>query len=396
MGAFESLHHRDYLRLWLGAFVSNAGTWGQSVAVSWYVFELTDSAFWVGAVNFVSFIPLAMAPLGGLVADRMNRRRLLMITQLVMMAEAVLLATLTQLDLAPLPVLLVLTFSVGAAFAFTGPAWQAMVPALVPPESMVNAIALNSAQFSMARVVGPAIAGPVVATVGPVPIFWANAVSFAAVLWALATIRPREQTRGAVGRAMADLRAGIRYAFGHRMIRRALGSLSVLTFFGGPVIALLPLYAARVYGHGAGAYGALYAAMALGSVLGALLLGRRGRAGPNAIAGALVASGLALVATATLRTFAGGLASMFAFGAAYLYGVSGTNSAIQKTVDDAYRGRVLSLFMVTFGGFFPIGSLLAGAVASAVGPALTTAGGAAVCIAWGLWLLIRHPEGADA
>ena len=389
MGAFASLQHREYRRLWIGAILSNTGTWMQSVALSWFVLELTGSPFWVGAITFFSFIGLALAPLGGGVADRVDRRKLIVVTQSIMMLDTILLAVLVSTGRANLVAISVLTFIVGAAWGFNGPAWQAFVPSLVPRESMVNAIALNSAQFSMARVIGPATAGFLVAALGAAPVFWINAGSYVAVLIALSVVRSRpvpERASGATGLGLAD---GIRYAWRHPQIRPMLLSIGVLSLFGGPVSALLPVYAREVFERGAGAYGALFAAMGTGSVVGALILGRRGRVSRRAIGAALAAAGLSLAAFAVVPVFAAGLLSIGAFGLAYLFGVSATNSAIQMVVEEQYRGRVLSLFMVAFGGLFPLGSLAAGGVAEAIGPGPTTLIGAAACAAWGLGLVWR-------
>src|SRR5437867_5291798 len=161
----------------------------QSVALAWFVFLITRSAFWVSFVTFANFIPTVLSPIGGVYTDRLDRRRILMATQSFMMVDAALLALLAWLHHATLFAVMALTVGQGVAFAFNGPTWQAFVPSLVPPEAMVNAIALNSAQFSLARVVGPAIGGALIVTAGPALVFGINAVSFVAVLIALALIR---------------------------------------------------------------------------------------------------------------------------------------------------------------------------------------------------------------
>ncbi len=166
MGSFDSLRYRDYRLLWIGAVLSNSGTWMANVAVAWYVLELTRSAFWVSFVTFISFLPTVLSPIGGVYTDRFDRKRILLYAQAFMMVDAVALTLLAWTGRASLFPVMALIFGQGIGFALNGPAWMALVPSLVPPEAMVNAIALNSAQFNLARVIGPAIAGPLIAARG--------------------------------------------------------------------------------------------------------------------------------------------------------------------------------------------------------------------------------------
>jgi MFS family permease len=387
LGSFDSLRYRDYRLLWSGAILSNVGTWMQFVALSWYVFELTHSAFWVSFITFLNFVPNVFSPIGGVLTDRVDRKRILFFTQTFMMIDAAVLAILVVTGVATLPAVGVLTFGQGLAFAFNGPAWQSYIPSLVPPEAMVNAIALNSAQFSLARVIGPAIGGALIIASGPGLVFGINAVSFVTVLLAMAMIRSRPR-QPLAHRTLRDLLAGgIRYTWRQRRIRIMIATIAVQSFFGAPVTALLPIYAADVYGRGATGYGALAAAIGVGSVLGALLLGRLGtRSSPGAVAGSMVALGVALVAFASVPSFGAGLGLLVVYGAAYLFGISGTNSDIQLQVDESVRGRVLSIYMLAFGAFYPVGSLVAGVAAQTFGAPATTIVGAGVCLAWGLRL----------
>lgn len=389
MATFESLRYRDFRLLWTGATFSNVGTWMQNVALSWYVLVLTGSPFWVGAVTFATFIPMVLAPLGGITADRLDRRKVLLATQCFLMLDAAALAALAQTGHATLWAVLTLTLGVGVAYALNAPTWHAFVANLVPRHALVNAVALNSAQFSVARVVGPAIAGTLIAAAGLTVVFWINAASFVAVLVALFRIRPRAvpATRGAT--PAARLATGVRYAWGDPTVRAMILSIGVFSFFGAPISALLPVYARDVFHRGPGAFGSLAAAMGLGAVIGALALGRLGRASQPIIGGALVVLGAALTAFAGAPVYGAGLALMVVVGSAYLFAVSGINSAIQTTVDDGVRGRVMSLFMLAFGALFPLGSLAAGAVADRVGVVLPTVASAAACGLWGLGLVQR-------
>ncbi|HWC33000.1 MAG TPA: MFS transporter, partial [Actinomycetota bacterium] len=291
--AFHSLRFRDYRLLWAGAVISNTGTWMQNVALSWYVFTLTRSAFWVGAVAFASFFPMWLSPLGGVLADRFDRRRILLATQSVMMIAATALAVLVGTGRATLAPVMGLTLLGGFAFSIDAPTRQAFFPSLVPRDAMVNAIALNSAQFSLARVIGPAIAGTMIAAFGVAPVFWINAVSFLAVLAALTTVRERPRTME--GEAPAQgLRAGLAYAWRHPVIRVLIASIAVLSVFAGPISALLPVFADEVFRRGPTGLGALAAAMGAGSVLGAIVLGRIGRVRPRMVAAGVALAGGAL------------------------------------------------------------------------------------------------------
>lgn len=394
MGSFESLRYRNFRLLWTGAFLSNIGTWMQSIALAWYVFLLTHSAFWVSFVTFVNFVPTVLSPIGGVYTDRLDRKRILFATQTFMMADAAVLAVLAWLHHATLFAVMALTFGQGLAFALNGPTWQAFVPSLVPPEGMVNAIALNSAQFSLARVIGPAIAGAIIAASshGAALVFGINAISFLTVIGALGLMRTPPFRPAERRRVSEQLRSGIAYTFEHRRIRAMIVGIAVISFFAAPASSLLPLFAADVYGRGAGSYGSLAAALGVGSVAGALLLGRLGnRIGKRIIAVAMASVGSALLVFGSTAAYPVGLAMMFLFGVAYLLVVSGTNSDIQLAVEDDMRGRVIGIWVVAFGVAYPLGSLLAGALASRWGPQATTIMGAAVCMAWGLGMLRWGP-----
>lgn len=387
MGSFDSLRYRDYRLMWIGAILSNVGTWMAAVALSWYVFVLTRSPFWVSFVTFINFLPTVFSPIGGAFTDRFDRRRILMFAQAFMMADAAALAVLAWLDQANLFAVMALTFGQGLGFAINAPAWMAYIPSLVPSESMVNAIALNSAQFSLARVIGPAIAGALIGATsqGATLTFAINAVSFVAVLIALALVRarpPRPHER----RSVRDLLiGGFAYTWKHRPIRSMIGVIAALSLFGAPVTALLPIFAADVFGRGAGGFGTLAAALGVGSVLGALLLGRAGsRVTPAIIAWSLVGLSAVLVLFATIEIYAVGVGLMVAYGTAFLFVVAGTNSAIQLQVDEGMRGRVISMWMLAFGAFYPAGSLIAGIAAEAWGAPVTTLVGAVVIGTWGL------------
>jgi MFS family permease len=401
MGSFDSLRHRDYRLMWIGAILSNIGTWMAAVALSWYVFVLTHSAFWVSFVTFINFLPTVLSPIGGVFTDRFDRRKILLAAQAFMMVDAAALALLAWLGQANLFAIMALTFGQGLGFAVNAPAWMAFVPSLVPADSLVNAIALNSAQFSLARVIGPAVAGALIgATPHGVTLTLAiNAVSFVAVLVALSLVRVRPAVPSERRTVRDLLIGGFSYTWRHGPIRSMIGLIAVLSLFGAPATALLPNFAAEVFGRGAGGFGALAAALGAGSVLGALLLGRVGsRVSPSIIAASLVGLAVILVLFATIPVFAVGVALMVGYGTAFLFIVAGTNSAIQLMVDERMRGRVISMWMLAFGAFYPAGSLAAGVAAEAWGAPVTAVIGGAVCGVWGLVLLARStgPAGRAA
>jgi MFS family permease len=399
MRSLESLKHRNFRLMWAGAFLSNTGTWMASVALSWYVFQLTRSPFWVSFVTFINFVPTVLSPVGGVLTDRFDRKWILVFAQAFMMVDAAALALLAWLDQASLFVVLALTFGQGLGFAINAPAWMAFVPSLVPPEAMVNAIALNSGQFSLARVIGPAVAGLLIGASarGVALIFAINAVSFVTVLIALALVRS-EPTPLRQRRTARDLFVGgLSYTWGHRPIRAMIAVIAVMSLFAAPVTALLPIFAADVFGRGAEEFGVLAAALGVGSVLGALLLARIGRrVSQSMIAGALVCLAAILVLFASIDVYAVGVVLLVLYGTAFLFLVAGTNSAIQLQVDEGMRGRVISMWMLAFGAFYPAGSLVAGVAAEAWGAPVTTIVGAAVCGVWGSILLARSPRPASA
>lgn len=391
MGAFDSLRHRDYRLLWTGAILSNIGTWMQAVALSWYVFLLTRSPFWVSFVTLANFLPTVLSPLAGVYTDQFDRKKLLGYAQMFMMVDAALLAVLVWVDRANLATVLILTFGMGLGFALNAPTWQAFVPSLVPPESMVNAIALNSAQFSVARVIGPAIGGALLGIAGAGLVFGINAVSFVAVLIALALIRAQSTGQAEHSGVRGLLFGGFSYVWRHPQIRTMITVIAVMSFFGSPVTALLPIYAANVYGRGATSYGMLAAALGLGSVFGALVLGRRGRVTPRLIGGAMVFVGIVLVCFASIHLFPVAVGFMVLYGGGFLTVVSGTNSSIQLAVDEAVRGRVISIWMFAFGAAYPIGSVLQGSLAEVwSAPAVTLVGGAVCVVAGVVMLLVGH------
>jgi len=375
--ALEPLATRDYRLVFTGAVLSNSGTWMQNMAVQWFIYQETGSAAWVGAATFAQFVPLFFAgPLGGVLADRRDRKRLLFWAQAWMMALSVVLAAVTLAGAATPELVIGLVLALGIGFAFNGPTWQAVVPHLVPSAQLTRAIALNSAQMSTARIVGPALGGLLVPVIGPGGIFALNAASYVAVLVAIALVNPPAHQPSGSESVTQQLRGGVRYALTHRVLAWLIAAVLVVSLLAAPLMALLPVYAEDVLQAGPETYGILMAAIGGGSLLGALLLGQFGDRLPTArlIGGALVLLGVAtaLVPVASLApgpTLGVALTALavLATGTFRLGAVAASNSRLQARADDAYRGRVLSLFLICFGGAFPLGALLLGNAADVVG-----------------------------
>lgn len=408
---FESLAFPDFRWFWLGAMLSNIGTWMQNAAQAVLVaYPLHGGPVQLAIVNFAGGLPVFFLALpAGLLADRMDKRRLLIVCQTIIMLLAFWLAWIVQSGAATLVWVVAIAAATGVVTALNFPAWQAMVPDLVPGETLLNAISLNSAQFQASRSIGPAIAGILMARIGLASAFWANAVSFLAVIWALSVIRPRFVRSSASRSEEVDtiwgrLTGGIRYAREHRTVAVLLTSVAMVTFFGMPYIMLLPLVAKNVLREGPGGVAFLLAINGLGAMVGALGVAYLGRVAhrPTLIKGGMVVFGLTTVAFSFARTYwLSGILLFFA-GVAFMTMQSATNTSIQAASEPHVRGRVMALFVMCFMGMMPFGSLAFGALAEVLGPVYgvtrAIAIGAAVCLAWA-FLLVAVPrllKGAEA
>jgi MFS family permease len=379
--AFRALRHRDFALFLTGAFISSTGMWMQNVTVPYVLNEATGSATWVGLAGFAQFIPaMVMGPIGGTFADRFPRRRILLVSQSVAMFIAFAL-WLTVRDGQVDPGLMVGLVAVGGiASGFGIPAWQSLVPELVPRESLLNAVALNSAQFNASRALGFLIGGLSLHAFGPATAFLVNAVSYVTVLGALLVVHAgRAPEAGRAGAAEAGgFRSVLTYARRHPGILLTIVTVGVVAFLGSPVVLLAPVFAREVFHVNEAAYGYLAAAFGIGATVGAVVLGaygdglRRSRLATSAIA----AYGLALLAMGLTPVYAGGLLAMFAIGAGYLVVVSALNTTLQESVEPRFRGRVVALYFMAFTGGYPIGALLQGWLADLVGvrPVVATAG----------------------
>lgn len=380
--AVVALRYRDFALFWTGALISSVGTWMQNVTVPYVLFVLTHSAAWVGLAAFVQFIPgVLLGPVAGSFADRFQRRLLIMWTQLAagLLALALWVAWVTH---ARSPGLLLLIIGLGGvAQGLTMPAWQAFVSELVPREHLLNAITVNSAQFNAARAIGPAIAGAVLGRFGASWAFLVNAVSYVAVIGALALMRTRLPARGRSGRSVRhEFAEGLTYARRHTGILVAIILVSLVAFLAMPVIVLAPVLAKRVYHVGAASYGVMTAAYGLGAVSGAVLIGVIGdRLRRSQVAlGAIGIYVVGLAGIGAIRVFAVGLAFLALSGIAFLAAVASLNTAVQLIVAEEIRGRVLAIYAMALTAAYPFGALVQGWVADRLGAPATLLLAAAV------------------
>ncbi len=342
----------------------------QSVALGWLVLELTDSAFLVGLVVALGALPiLAFTLYGGMIADRVNKRRALMLLQAGMMLDAALLGTLTVFDHVTATWIMVLAVIHGTLAAFEIPIRQAFLIEMVGRDDLMNAIALNSSAFNLSRVFGPALAGGVLAWLGAAACFYLNATSFLAVLYGLSLIRVAGESEPRPERPRYKLRDGLAWIHGDQWARVLVGVTAVSGIFGSALVALLPVYARDVLLTGAAGYGGLSASFGVGAASGALLVaaaGGRFPRGPVAL-GAALALGLGLVLLSVSRFYPLSVALIIVLGLAMALNAIMTNSTLQLEAPDHLRGQIVGLYALIVVGLAPLGSLPAGWVADQIG-----------------------------
>jgi predicted MFS family arabinose efflux permease len=351
--------------MWLGACTSSIGTWMQSLAQSWLVYNISGSAFYLGLDAFLGQVPIILFSLvGGVFADRTDRRMLLIVSQFVQMSCALTLAIWVAFGLNQIWPILCLSFIVGTAQSFGGPAYSALVPTLVDPEDLPNAIALNSIQFNLARVIGPMIGGITLAKLGASWCFGLNALSFVAVIVTLFMVRIRFTPSKTSETVLASMKKG----FGFIRGREAMVSLIFLAFsmtlIGFPVIAFMPVFARDVLRGDSNTLSYLLASSGAGSVAGALIvaaMGRKKHLGRAALT-MLLALGVTMTAFALSRHIALSCLLLFLSGAAMIAVFAMITSLVQLITTDDMRGRVMSVYNVAFRGGMPVGSIIIGAI----------------------------------
>jgi len=390
--ALAAFGYRDFRVLWFGAFTSTVGNWMQEVAQAWLVFDLTKSSFFLGLDDFLGQLPILLFTLiGGVVADRHDRRRVLLGSQYIQMTTAFTLATLVYLGKVRVEYVLLLSFVAGLGQAFGGPAYQSLIPSLVKKQDLPNAIALNSIQFNLARVVGPLLAGFTLAAWGGAACFGLNGLSFLVVIVALMSLTIKHIPRVEKTSMMDELGGGLRYAKGQPAIVALTVVASLTTFLGLPLLTLLPIFARDIFHGDINRHSHMMAFSGAGAVCGALIVAWLGRFRRMGLAVLIVQSifGALVVAFAMSRVAWLSDLLLFATGAALLMVFSMTASLIQLLVPDDLRGRVMSIYMVAFRGGMPLGSLAAGWAASLTSAprVLAVNGGLLLCVA--TYFLIR-------
>ena len=380
-----ALTSRDFRILWIGAFTSTIGTWMQKIAQSWLVLSLTGSAWYLGLDSFLGELPILLFTLvGGVVADRHNRRLLLISSQVVQLSSAGLLATLVWFDVVRIWHVLLLSCVTGLAQAFGGPAYQSLIPSLVPKKDLPNAIALNSIQFNLSRVVGPVLAGLALASVGIAACFGLNALSFLAVIAALAALRVPHVRPATSNTMLTEMRGGLEYVRHEPTLISLIVVATSSTFLGLPMQTFLPVLAQQVFGEGVESYSRMMSWSGAGAVTGALVvawLGRFDGMGKVLLRLQAVFS-LLIIAVAWSRAMPLTYVLLFAAGVATIITTSLVTSLVQLVAPDHLRGRVMSIYMVAFRGGMPLGSLVSGALVARIGlPAVLTLNGALLFLA---------------
>jgi MFS family permease len=393
---FAALKHYNY-RLWFGGqVVSLVGTWMQSTAQGYLIYQLTGSPFYLGLVGFVGGAPSLLFTLfGGVVADRLPRRKLLVITQTSMMILAFILAGLTFTQTVKPWHVLVLAFLLGVANAFDAPARTSFVLELVTRESMTNAIALNATMFNIATVVGPSVAGLTYAAIGPAWCFTLNGLSFIAVIVALLMMRIKLEAQPARRpAALAELGEGIRYVLRNRMVLSLIGSVGIASIFGIGMMNLLPAWAATVLHGNVTTNGWLVSARGLGSMISALMLaywGIRKLRGRLWTVGAFIMP-VMLFVFAWVRLLPLSLLALLGVGWGFIMVTNNSQAIVQSLVPDNLRGRVMGVYTLVFFGSMPIGALLAGTAAGKIGEPLTVMIGAALLLVAAIAAWIFLPD----
>ncbi|MCA1568020.1 MAG: MFS transporter [Acidobacteria bacterium] len=408
---FRALAHRNFRLFWAGAFLSNIGTWMQTVAQGWLVLQLTDSAFWLGVDGFAATSPgLVLTLLGGVYADRIDRKRLLIYTQagagLTALGLAFLIATGLVSDAGHVWIILVASFITGCCFSLASPSYQAITIDLVGRADLTNAIALNSTQFQLSRVVGPALAGVGFQLFGLAGCFFVNGLSFVAIIIALSLVRikspdgttvvARPGDGGVVERQTLwrDLTNGFRYVWSRPRVFLLLLISAVASLFGAPYMTLMPLFTRDVLGLGETGLSVMMGVAGAGSFLAALMLtflGNLRRKGFYVLGGS-AAFGLCLVGFSLSRDVTLSLVMLFGLGFSIVCSIAVTNMLLQKLVTDEMRGRVMSMFMLSFIGAWPIGSFIAGVAARRFGAPHTLAAGGVVIALFNLYVAVRNPR----
>ncbi len=387
--AFRALGSRNYRLFFAGQSISLIGTWMQQIAMIWLVYRLTHSAFLLGVVGFAGQIPtFLLAPFTGVLADRWNRHRTIVVTQALALLQAATLAILVLTGTAQVWHLIALAVILGAINALDMPVRQSFIIQMIErKEDLANAIALNSAMVTATRLLGPSIAGVLIGAFGEGICFLVNAISYVAVIAALLAMRVAPApARPANGRMIDGLKEGFAYVAGFAPVRDILLLLAFISLMGMPYYILMPVFAKDVLGGGAHTLGFLMGASGLGALVGTVYLATRKsiRGFGRIITAAAIVFGAGLIAFSLSHAVWLSMVLVFVAGLGMMAQMACSNTIIQTVVDDDKRGRVMSLFTMAFIGMAPFGSLFAGALASRIGAPNTLAIGGGFCVAGGI------------
>lgn len=393
---FSALRHRNFRLFWVGQWISLTGTWMQSIAQGWLVFEITNSSFKLGLVSTLSTLPVLLLTLvGGVVADKMNKRKLLLATQTTVMCLAFALASLVYFDVVEYWHIVILACMQGIVMAFDAPARQSFFVEMVGKEDLMNAIALNSTIFNAARILGPAVAGILIATVGVGGCFFLNGVSFLAVIMGLLLMRgdfsPSYTITGSV---IENIKEGVRYMWDDKKIISYISIIATTSIFGMPYLMLMPVFA-RDYLHvGPQGLGTLMASVGMGALVAALMLATLGDFEKKGFL--MLAGGITFTVALTTFSFSGSypfsLFLLILSGWGMITQTATINTLLQTRVPDNMRGRVMSAFTLTFMGFQPFGSFQAGVLAQQLGAPMAVRIGGIACGLVLLLLLVRRRD----
>ena len=393
---FSSLKVKNFRIYWLGMFISLIGTWIQTVAQSWLVFDLTKSAFLLGLTGFLGSIPVSLLSLfGGVAADRMNKKSIILFTQTAFMFLAFILAILTQMKLITPAQIMVIAVLNGVAMAFDAPSRQALVIELVGKEHLFNAISLNSVAFNSSRIIGPALAGILVAFIGMSGCFYINGISFMAVIIALLLVRLNNNrliTRN--NTAIKDIIDGLNFLKSNRLIMILITMVGIMSLFGATYAILMPIFANDILKVGVKGLGLLMSSTGFGALIAALILARLGDF--NYKGKFLVLSGMifsvSLILFSLSKVYVLSLITLAFIGGSSVAAIALINTLLQVKVPDAFRGRVMGVFMLTFAGIMPFGNLISGWLAQVWGVSAAVMISGIICSVLFIIINIFYPE----
>lgn len=390
---FKAFTYRDFSLLWAGAFTSSVGTWMQSVAQSWLILTISGKASYLAWAAVLQDSPfLVFSLFGGVLADRMDRRRILLLSQVVQLTSAFLLAGLVYTQRIEVWMILVLSFVVGLAMSFGGPAYQALVPSLVDKEDLPNAVALNSIQFNLARVIGPVLAGVAFYKLGAAACFGLNGLSFFAVIVALLALRRGAPTGTASGSVLENLKAGLLAVHRDRSLRGLIGLAFVGSLCAFPLLTFLPVFAKDVFKGDVKVLSYFLAVFGLGAVCGAIGaagFGHVKRRGAVAVVMQMTFGAL-MVGFSLSRTKWVSMGLLFFAGAALMIVFAMFMTLVQTSVDDAMRGRVVSVYSLAFRGAMPLGNIIAGFLVTIMPAPWVLAGNGLLLVLVGTTVFLRR------